>query len=273
MSKDVINETHHALRYYGDVCRPAEGQHDLHALTVEVVSRLPDEVRDWLSDSGTVFVGGSGQLGEFIEVCLPASEVREGLVTLRVIYLAEKLMSEPRVEAVHTIAHEVAHAYLAAHGDPDHEWGGGYDAEVKADALVASWGFPEPPGRAEAREAYRVPLPRASVPPEPPVEEKDAEEQITVSVRRQWNDYRTLNVPLGDLWDFHWRQVSGGVGQRLPRPFLHARMWCSSIPEGSDFPHSCLRGPPPHAILVCVCKKDNRAAFDRLCELARKDSA
>lgn len=97
---------------------------------------------------------------------------------------------------------------------------------------------------------------------------ESAEDRLVVTVRRQWNDYRTIDVPLGDLWGFHWRQVSGGVCQRLPRPFLHARMWCSSIPVGSDFPHSCLHGPPPHAILVCLCKKDNREVFRRLSELS-----
>lgn len=97
--------------------------------------------------------------------------------------------------------------------------------------------------------------------------EPDPQPEIRVTVRRQWNDYRTLAVPLSDLWGFHWRQASGGVGQRLPRPFLHARMWCDSIPDGSDFPHSCRHGPPPHAILVCVCKEDNREIFDRLTDL------
>src|ERR1700730_18004368 len=72
--------------------------------------------------------------------------------------------------------------------------------------------------------------------------EPDQAAQMTVTVRRQWNDCRTIDVALRDLWDLHWRQVSGGVQQRLPRPFLHARMWCSCIPEGSDFPHSCLHG-------------------------------
>jgi hypothetical protein len=84
---------------------------------------------------------------------------------------------------------------------------------------------------------------------------------IIVSVRRQWNDQRTIDVPLSDLWDFHYRSVSGGIQVRLPRPFLHARMLCTSIPDGSDFPHSCQHGPPPHEILVCICKKDNKPFF------------
>ncbi len=89
-----------------------------------------------------------------------------------------------------------------------------------------------------------------------------------VTVRRHWNDMNTIDVPMGDLWDFHWRSVSGGFGSKSPRPFIHARMWCSSIPEGSYFPHSCEHGPAPHAILVCLCKCDNAEVFDLLKEKA-----
>jgi hypothetical protein len=93
------------------------------------------------------------------------------------------------------------------------------------------------------------------------------QETVTcVTGRRQWSDSaNTLTVPLEDLWDFHWRSVSGGVQTRSPRPFLHARMLCSSIPNGSTFPHSCGHGPPPHDILVCVVKKDNDKAVYEHC--------
>jgi hypothetical protein len=74
---------------------------------------------------------------------------------LRLIYLAKKLMDLPRDVALHTIAHEIAQAFLTHQGNSHHQWCGGYDAEVEADALVAAWEFPEPPGRAEEREQYR----------------------------------------------------------------------------------------------------------------------
>jgi hypothetical protein len=233
-----------------------------------VVSRLPEEARDWLEDSGLIFIGGSGQLGEFIKVRVPATEVKHRLVTLRVVYIAEKVMYEPLDGALHAIAHDIAHVYLNGRGDPDHESGGGYDAEVKADNLVLAWGFTVPPDRLTASEKCRPTISgeesgHADAPPQGE-QGGAAEDIVIVKVRRQWNDSRPLEVSLGALRGFHWREASGGVWRRSPRPFLHARMWCSSIPDGSDFPHSCLHGPPPHAILVCICKKDNPRVFERL---------
>jgi hypothetical protein len=90
----------------------------------------------------------------------------------------------------------------------------------------------------------------------------------TVTVRRQWNGHDTLVVPVSQLRDFHWRDLGGGCGQRAPRQFLHARMLCTSIPDGSYFPHSCRHGPPPHEILVCIVKKDNtKPLYDALTDL------
>ena len=87
-----------------------------------------------------------------------------------------------------------------------------------------------------------------------------------MTVRRQWNDAgNTLNVALRELRGFHWRTVSGGVGARSSRPFLHARMFCSSIPDGSTVPHLSRHGPTPHEILVCIVKKDNDNAVYDLC--------
>ena len=81
----------------------------------------------------------------------------------------------------------------------------------------------------------------------------------TVTVRRQWNDYRTATVKLSALYDFSWREFSGGVHARSPRPFLHARMSCDAIIDG-ELPHSCRHGQGPHEILVCIVKKDNTRA-------------
>jgi hypothetical protein len=95
---------------------------------------------------------------------------------------------------------------------------------------------------------------------------------MKLKVRRQWNDWRIIEVPVSELRDFHYLESSGGVGARSPRPMLYARMLCTSIPEGSDFPHSCQHGPPPHEILVCICKKDNPHLFEALaCKEAHKE--
>ncbi len=82
-----------------------------------------------------------------------------------------------------------------------------------------------------------------------------------VTVCRQWNDWRVLEIPVDKLYWFEMRDYSGGVGARSPRPMLHAHMLCTAIPEGSDFPHSCRHGPPPHVIVVCIRKKDNSLAL------------
>ena len=95
----------------------------------------------------------------------------------------------------------------------------------------------------------------------------DSEREI-VYVRRQWSDWRIGTVPLDALWDFHWRSESGGVRISSPRPFNHARMFCTALIEG-EIAHTCEHGPPPHEILVCFTKKDNgKKMFDRLKTLA-----
>jgi hypothetical protein len=78
-----------------------------------------------------------------------------------------------------------------------------------------------------------------------------------VTVRRQWNDDRRLQVSIAELRGFHIRSASGGVMRRSPRPMLYARMLCTAIPAGSDFPHSCSHGPAPHEILVVIVQRDN----------------
>lgn len=141
-------EADYGVRYYGDAVLPTAGEHDLRSLVVEAVSRLPADVREWLLEDTThVFLGGSGQDGEYIEIAVHPSEFVDGFAKLRVIYLSERLAAYPRDEVLWTVAHEVAHSRL------DHA-GGGYDVEVDADDLVRAWGFAEPPDRGEEREKY-----------------------------------------------------------------------------------------------------------------------
>lgn len=96
-----------------------------------------------------------------------------------------------------------------------------------------------------------------------------------VFVRRQWNDWRVARVRASALDGLHWDTQSGGFGREggwgnvAPRPFLHAYVWCNEIV--GEFGHSCMHGPPPHRIKVCVVKKDNtKSAYARLSATAAK---
>jgi hypothetical protein len=144
-----IATAYESICFRGDSIHPEDGQHDLRILVAEVVARLPEDVQDWLLyDTDHVFIGGSGQSGEFFELRRRPSEMKEGFVNIRIIFLSEKLADMPKDEALWTIAHEVAHSRLN-HGF------GGYEAEVEADRLVQEWGFKEPEGRAAERERYK----------------------------------------------------------------------------------------------------------------------
>lgn len=90
-----------------------------------------------------------------------------------------------------------------------------------------------------------------------------------VLVRRQWNDGRTLAVPFDKIERLHMSNIAGGHGGRSPRPMVSGYVWCDLIPDGSDFPHSCEHGPPPHRIKVVVTSVDNPPSVMR----AIKDAA
>lgn len=134
------------LYYHGDSVHPSGAEHDLRALVAEAVSRLPKDVQDWLLYETThVFLGGSGQDEEYINIFVPPNEMKEGFINLRVIFLSEQLMDFPKDDVLWTIAHEVAHSRL------DHGVGG-HETEVDADQLVQEWGFDVPNERAAERE-------------------------------------------------------------------------------------------------------------------------
>jgi len=78
---------------------------------------------------------------------------------------------------------------------------------------------------------------------------------MKVKIRRQWNDWRTAEAYLSDIYNLHWSNVSGGVYARCPREFIHGYIACDSYK--GDLPHSCVHGKPPHSIKVCIVKKDN----------------
>ena len=75
---------------------------------------------------------------------------------------------------------------------------------------------------------------------------------------------RGCPMPLRSLRNVAWSEVSGGIKARTSRPFLHGYIYCNEIISG-DLSHSCLHGPGPHSIKVCIVKKDNtKAVFDAI---------
>ena len=89
----------------------------------------------------------------------------------------------------------------------------------------------------------------------------------SVWVRRDWNDHRVGAISWSDLRDPRWDRISGGEQNHTPQPFIHAYVWCDRVK--GDIAHSCIHGPPPHNIKVCLVRKDNsNQVWARLLELA-----
>jgi len=94
-------------------------------------------------------------------------------------------------------------------------------------------------------------------------------EAETVTVRRQWNDWRTATLRVEDLYDLHFTSFSGGISVASPRPFLHGYCSCHAFIDG-EVAHSCIHGSAPHWIKVCVVQMDNsKAAYKRLAAKAQ----
>ena len=77
----------------------------------------------------------------------------------------------------------------------------------------------------------------------------------SVHIRRDWNDRRVGKVLWSDLVNPRWDNVAGGTQIESRKPFVYAYVWCNRV-QG-DIAHSCLHGPAPHNIKVCVMKQDN----------------
>lgn len=103
-------------------------------------------------------------------------------------------------------------------------------------------------------------------------------EPVEIHIRRQWsNAGRIGKVLLSDLDGFHYDVVSGGYGREggfgsvAPRPFVHAYVYCDKVK--GEIGHTCMHGPPPHRIKVCVVQKDNsRAAYRRVLAAMEEDA-
>jgi hypothetical protein len=109
----------------------------LHAHIVNVISSLPDEVRDDLvNDSG--FSISDYEPGPAVVRHIPMGVPRSGRAA-RAVELKRTLRNRPEAFVRYVIAHEIAHAHLRNAGRFP-----GEDPEHAADALAALWGFPRP---------------------------------------------------------------------------------------------------------------------------------
>src|SRR5262249_25002535 len=94
--------------------------------------------------------------------------------------------------------------------------------------------------------------------PLPPHQESTS----VISVRRQWNNRRIGTVRFEEIEDLHWENISGDVYMLRPRFFVHGYVYCDKIT--GDIAHSCFNATAAHRIKVCVLKKDNLTAWDKV---------
>ena len=89
-------------------------------------------------------------------------------------------------------------------------------------------------------------------------------EELTIVVRRQWNDWREAVYRINDISGLHWSEVSGGVQAVAPRPFLHGYVMCDGMTSG-ELAHSGTHGNCPHRIKVCILKgRNTQEVYQRL---------
>lgn len=166
-----IEEVFSKVAFRGDSVIPRGGGHDLRLLTAETVARLPKRIRDWLLyRTMHVFIGGHGQLGEYMPLCFSpeapdAEKDAEGFLHVRMIFLSEQLVREKKEDVLWTIAHEIAVSWM--NHDPVALDASSPDVEGEAGRIVKRWGFEEPSGRAADRELYKITL-RGHAPKSPP---------------------------------------------------------------------------------------------------------
>lgn len=92
-------------------------------------------------------------------------------------------------------------------------------------------------------------------------------DNLDVKIVRSPDDQRKATVKGGDLWNFRWDTVTGGVQHRTAYPVLFASIICDAI-EG-EFGHSGAHGSCPHIIKVAIQKVDNPLkVYRQLAELA-----
>ena len=88
-----------------------------------------------------------------------------------------------------------------------------------------------------------------------------------VWVRRQFSSRKHAAYRMADVEDWHWSNMSGGRVRRVNRYYLHGYVWCDALIAGR-LGHSCIHGPPPHRIKVCVTKKGNEKVWEAIEKVA-----
>ena len=121
------------------------GKIDRRKTVAEVVSKLPEEVQDFVLDKVRWFtISAQNYAIAFPFSILVPRVLDDGRINFRIIMLSPCIQDAPLEHAVFTIAHEIAHSWLE-HGPTGTRED--FDAlEMQADALAADWGFPRPQG-------------------------------------------------------------------------------------------------------------------------------
>lgn len=96
-------------------------------------------------------------------------------------------------------------------------------------------------------------------------------DEATVWVRRQYDDadHQAL-YRLADVAGWHLSDISGGRQAAANRNYWHGYVMCDGMIEG-EVGHSCVHGPAPHRIKVCVVKRGNESAWPHILRVAVLD--
>lgn len=78
----------------------------------------------------------------------------------------------------------------------------------------------------------------------------------TVEVRRHPQDWKKAAYRLSSLRDPRWDSIAGGVGRGTSREYIFGYVWCDAMISG-ELAHSCVHGPPPHEIKICITQAGN----------------
>jgi hypothetical protein len=91
----------------------------------------------------------------------------------------------------------------------------------------------------------------------------------TVWVRRQWDSKLGAAYRFDQLDGLHLSETSGGVSTRTNQLYPHAYVPCDAMSAG-ELDHSCVHGPAPHRIKVCVVGVDNGGTRSKLMKTVHK---
>jgi hypothetical protein len=86
--------------------------------------------------------------------------------------------------------------------------------------------------------------------------------EVLIRVHGSWSGWRSVEIPLEDLEDVHWRQPPGA-----PHPLVHGFVWCTHD-KREDVRHECVGASAPRRVLVCILKHHTVATI--YADLARR---